>query len=668
MSGLLLKMIFLMFRMSWLRRNLSLGRSNSQFQLPQGGDALVYQGGAQDHSLEKVLCLILSLGGKRSLEMEGQRLTQSKTTERYSHMNDDGSFTFGYVAEDGSFREETRGVDCITRGKYGYIDPEGKRREFTYVSGLPCDKGDEDLEGVNENEIVREDPIAPADRFRTSAAVQLQEDEIPIAARPRIRARPVQARPPPDSSRRPNLPIPVEEKPQRQPARRVRPRPTRPTSASSPALQNLFNVVDGVEEVAAPQPTQPRARPTPTTPRPAVDFDREVDSFTLGRPAITFDDESRSQQGAPGPNFSTELVFDPTSGTFKTELRQSIPGGEDLTVTNDAAPSGRRPTPTTPAPTPAPTPRPTPAAFSPTPRPTAARPVPFTAFASTTRRPTPASPSPAAFQPLSFPTPTTPSPSTPSPAPTTPTPSPSPSPSPTTPNTPPTPRPTPVAVSPATFFFQPFPTAGAQPVAPGQPATTQPVTQTILPSGSFTLGQPVRPAQPQASRPAQPQASPAPLQPQAVPGFPRANPSCPGCNPNTPSHSPTNSSSTCSSLNTSNPVWIQPCCPAATTTKQALHCFCLRSPTTALWTETSSSSKASSVPDLPASAISVQAAPTTKVTAAWCPTSATAATISLLTFQQATTPSLKAFHCFQPHLIYWINPELPLYHHNHILS
>ena len=57
------------------------------------------------------------------------------TSERYSHQNEDGSFTFGYIAEDGSFREETRGTDCITRGKYGYIDPDGKRREFTYTSG-----------------------------------------------------------------------------------------------------------------------------------------------------------------------------------------------------------------------------------------------------------------------------------------------------------------------------------------------------------------------------------------------------------------------------------------------------------------------------------------------------------------------------------------------------
>ena len=41
------------------------------------------------------------------------------TTRNYSHLNEDGSFTFGYEGEDGSFKEETRGVDCVVRGKYG---------------------------------------------------------------------------------------------------------------------------------------------------------------------------------------------------------------------------------------------------------------------------------------------------------------------------------------------------------------------------------------------------------------------------------------------------------------------------------------------------------------------------------------------------------------------
>ncbi|CAG5025112.1 unnamed protein product [Parnassius apollo] len=54
-------------------------------------------------------------------------------------VNDDGSFTFGYESADGSFKEETRGTDCVVRGKYGYVDPDGNKREFTYVSGNPCD-------------------------------------------------------------------------------------------------------------------------------------------------------------------------------------------------------------------------------------------------------------------------------------------------------------------------------------------------------------------------------------------------------------------------------------------------------------------------------------------------------------------------------------------------
>jgi len=45
---------------------------------------------------------------------KGQRIPSKpkdepiRTTDNYSHTNPDGSFTFGYVSEDGSFREETR--------------------------------------------------------------------------------------------------------------------------------------------------------------------------------------------------------------------------------------------------------------------------------------------------------------------------------------------------------------------------------------------------------------------------------------------------------------------------------------------------------------------------------------------------------------------------------
>ena len=80
----------------------------------------------------------------RHPEIQQPKLKDSKnapvqTIKNYNKVNEDGSFTFGYEAADGSFKEENRGTDCVVRGKYGYIDPDGNKREFTYVSGNPCD-------------------------------------------------------------------------------------------------------------------------------------------------------------------------------------------------------------------------------------------------------------------------------------------------------------------------------------------------------------------------------------------------------------------------------------------------------------------------------------------------------------------------------------------------
>ena len=432
----------------------------------------------------------------RDNEEKGQRLPSDAkrenvgTVERYSHTNEDGSFTFGYIGEDGSFREETRGVDCITRGKYGYIDPDGKKREFTYVSGLPCDITDEENAGIEsqEDNSVREDPISPNDRFRTSPAVQLQDDEIPDSARPRQR--------PQTNDFASFAPQPQQQPTRiRDPAIRNRPRPGQQTGG---ALQSLLNIANGDEAQAAqptPRPQAPRRRPTEapavTRPRPQPTrapqqssfFESALDSFTL-KPAITFDEQSRNNEekktlpaqaeGPNGPNFSTELVFDPASGTFKTELRQALPNGDEIRTSDDAAPALGA----------APSPVPTPSALPPTAR-------PFTAFAQTTASPRPVTPTQAAarptsvFEPLTFPSP---APTTPSPAPpASPVTTPAPSPVPTTPRTAsPTPN--------GSFFFQPFPTVGApRPITAGSP-------------------------QPQA-RPQTPQ----PVQPQAN-AFPQARP------------------------------------------------------------------------------------------------------------------------------------------------
>ncbi|CAG9562556.1 unnamed protein product [Danaus chrysippus] len=65
---------------------------------------------------------------------------------KFRDENEDGSITWGFENDDGTFKEETIGVDCITRGKYGYVDPDGLKREYNYETGIACDKTKEDKE------------------------------------------------------------------------------------------------------------------------------------------------------------------------------------------------------------------------------------------------------------------------------------------------------------------------------------------------------------------------------------------------------------------------------------------------------------------------------------------------------------------------------------------
>ncbi|XP_061714174.1 uncharacterized protein LOC133522754 [Cydia pomonella] len=65
---------------------------------------------------------------------------------KFRDENPDGSITWGFENDDGSFKEETIGIDCVTRGKYGYVDPDGLKREYNYETGIPCDKSKEQQE------------------------------------------------------------------------------------------------------------------------------------------------------------------------------------------------------------------------------------------------------------------------------------------------------------------------------------------------------------------------------------------------------------------------------------------------------------------------------------------------------------------------------------------
>ena len=64
--------------------------------------------------------------------------------------NEDGSYTYGYKAEDGSFKLETRYPDGRVIGKYGYIDIDtGKLKVIEYGADMMGFQPEGDLpEGI----------------------------------------------------------------------------------------------------------------------------------------------------------------------------------------------------------------------------------------------------------------------------------------------------------------------------------------------------------------------------------------------------------------------------------------------------------------------------------------------------------------------------------------
>lgn len=75
-----------------------------------------------------------------------ERKPVAQVIRKYRDDNPDGSITWGFENDDGSFKEETIGIDCVTRGRYGYVDPDGLKREYNYETGILCDKTKEEPE------------------------------------------------------------------------------------------------------------------------------------------------------------------------------------------------------------------------------------------------------------------------------------------------------------------------------------------------------------------------------------------------------------------------------------------------------------------------------------------------------------------------------------------
>ncbi|ALC45356.1 CG8927, partial [Drosophila busckii] len=83
-------------------------------------------------------------------QQQQRRRPVAQTIRKWRDENEDGSITWGYENDDGSFKEEFIGTDCVTKGTYGYVDPDGNKREYHYETGIKCDpnarNNDEELQ------------------------------------------------------------------------------------------------------------------------------------------------------------------------------------------------------------------------------------------------------------------------------------------------------------------------------------------------------------------------------------------------------------------------------------------------------------------------------------------------------------------------------------------
>lgn len=321
-----------------------------------------------------------------------------QTIRNYNKVNDDGSFTFGYEAADGSFKEETRGTDCVVRGKYGYIDPDGNKREFTYVSGNPCDpnnpEGSEEENVASEEEsdenipqnypqrrpVARPAPQRPAVQHHTTQrptttvfqnvyahqslgtpSEEEEEENIPqtiqIGQRPlRPSPRPAQAptqrhrvqivntTPAPTTAynHQATHPVSITPRPNYRPAQT-----NPPATTYKPHLQFVNTQKQTVQNVPVTTPasfaTSTRGSSYSSTHGGQIDFDAEFKKFQKDN-AIHHQSSTPSIVSTPkqfkaspsastksanpatnAPIYQSQLIFDPATGQYDSNLYQQIP-------------------------------------------------------------------------------------------------------------------------------------------------------------------------------------------------------------------------------------------------------------------------------------------------------------------------------------------------------
>merc|ERR1712241_151533 len=228
--------------------------------------------GSTEMAVNKVLVLAVIVGS-----VAGQPTgtdTETQTTPvpilRYlDRQNDDGSYTFGYEAADGTYKIEKRLTNGSIMGKYGYIDANGDLQETVYegtvehgfapqIGGVVVGRP-QAVKGTRHNKIpVKDREARPGSRFALYKARKAAKEADLVEALPAVEEEPdyivnnVAAAKKPQPRREP-----VKSQPRIQSAQ---PQPRREPTQPKPRIQTA-------QPQLRRQPVQPQPRRQPAQPQ-----------------------------------------------------------------------------------------------------------------------------------------------------------------------------------------------------------------------------------------------------------------------------------------------------------------------------------------------------------------------------------------------------------------
>merc|ERR1712038_1152812 len=160
--------------------------------------------GSTEMAVNKVLVLAVIVGSVAG-QLAGTD-TETQTTPvpilRYlDRQNDDGSYTFGYEAADGTYKIEKRLTNGSIMGKYGYIDANGDPQETVYdgtaeygfapqIDGVVVGRHQQ-VKGTRHNKIpVKDREARPGSRFALYKAGKAAKEGNLVEATPAVEEEP----------------------------------------------------------------------------------------------------------------------------------------------------------------------------------------------------------------------------------------------------------------------------------------------------------------------------------------------------------------------------------------------------------------------------------------------------------------------------------------------